>query len=408
MVKHVISIAGVGGAAALSACFGDPPAPSAPDQVTQLFSTQPSQDCSSGTYIGPVAIGSDQGFVSFLAYTPAANCGGGGGGQIQAPQDVFAFDLAQPGAPTKIGSAGMTDAGGHVQIAAKPMGAIHAVWAFGQMSTNLVEIEPSGATVGSSQGGVNVAAGIAVAGTDVFVGVANGQTTSGREVTDPSYPSGGEGGILAQSGAIFKNAASFMTWQPSCSGLDRCIVANATTLAIGEHVGTEDQISAIDTTTGNRTKVFSATTGDTPHGLDIDDHYIAWSTALSCPSGNTNGSCRVSDCGVFVYDLTDPNAKPIPLLSTSKFACIDAKLVNGYVYFSIVDVYKDYQQLYAPGIGRVNIADRTLETLDLGIRFPGAGPRRVFPVGDDLLVVDPFVMARMPASALDGKHDFTP
>jgi hypothetical protein len=405
MVKKLISLITVGGVAALSACFGDAPEPTLPANVTDLFTTQPSQSCSQGTYIGPVAIGSNQGYVSFLPYMPASNCGNNGGGNIQAPQDVFAFEFAQQAAPSKLGSAGMTDAGGHVQIAAN---AIDAVWAYEQMGTNRVIVEPGGAMVGSGQGGVTLAMGIAVAGSDVFVGTASGASTGGREVTDPSYPSGGEGSLNAMNGSIWKNGTSFLAWQPSCGGLDRCIVANTTTLATVEHVDTTDQVSMIDTATAQRTQVFAVTTGGTPHGLDLDDRYIAWSTAVSCPSGNTSGNCRVSNCGVFVYDMTDASAKPIPLLSTSAFACIDAKLANGYVYFSIVDVYSDYQQLYAPGIGRVKIADRRLETLDLGIRTPGAGPRRVFPIGDQLLLVDPFVMARIDASALDGKLDFKP
>src|SRR5262249_18522785 len=141
----------------------------------------------------------------------------------------FAFVFAQPGAPNKLGSAGMTDAGGHVQIA---VNGINAVWAYEHMGTNNVILAPGDGTVGSGQGGVTLAMGIAVAGSDVFVGVASGGTTGGREVNDPSYPNGGEGSLNAMSGSIWKNGSNFTAWQPSCSGLDRCIVANATTLAI--------------------------------------------------------------------------------------------------------------------------------------------------------------------------------
>jgi hypothetical protein len=405
MVKHAISIAIVGGAAALSACFGTAE-PARPDQVTDLFTAIPSESCSMGAYIGPVAFGSDLGYMSLLPYQPASNCGNGGGGPISANQSVFTFDLST-GALGSGAPAGFADSGGHVEIAASGS---DVAWAYNQMGDGYVYVGPAGTRLGSNQG-VDLPLGIAFAGSDVFAGIGNGQTLGGHEVADPSYPSGGEGGFVAMQGSIWKNGTSFMSWSPACTGLDRCIVANATTLAISEVVSgmsEASQISAIAAGDGTRTQVFPVTTGDTPHGLDIDDHYIAWSTTLSCMAGNTSGNCRAEDCAVFVYDLTDPTAAPINLLSTTNFACVDAKLANGYVYFAIVDVYAPYDQLFAPGIGRVKIADRTVETLDLGIRSPGAGPRRVFPVGDQLYLVDPLVMARMPASALDGAQDFTP
>ena len=103
-----------------------------------------------------------------------------------------------------------------------------------------------------------------------------------------------------------------------------------------------------------------------------------------------------------------PMAAPKTLLATTRFGCVDAKLASGYVYFSIVALYSDINSMFGRGLGRVSIADRTIETIDLGIRGPYAGPRRIFPIGDQLFLVAPLVMARIDASVLAGKQDLVP
>jgi hypothetical protein len=87
---------------------------------------------------------------------------------------------------------------------------------------------------------------------------------------------------------------------------------------------------------------------------------------------------------------------------------MDAKLADGYVYFTIIGWSQRTQHFFGKGIARVAIADKTFESLDLGIQGDAAGPRRVYPSGGQLYLVDPLVMARIDASELAGKHDFAP
>jgi len=417
MVKHLVSITLIGAAAAVSACFGDGPMPSAPSGATVLFSAPPSQNCSPGSYIGPISLGPDKGYTSILQYNPVGGdgCNGGGGGPITAAQDVFAFDLAHASV-TQVGSAGASNSGAHVEVAAVGSGVAFAYndTNAGSASTQVI-VDPGHLTYGHNQG-TEVPLGIVALGSDVYLAtMSNANTTGGTDLENPTFPNGGNGGFNNGSGSIWKVGGSqIASWSPQCGGLDRCLVGGGNQLAFVERpsTGGEWQISRLDLGSGAPVPTPVSTTGtggDFPYGLDADDHLIAWSTTQSCVFNMTGGNqhCEVTDCSISVYDTTAMSAAK-NLLSTTRFGCLDAKLSDGYVYFTIVGIYSDNNSMFGRGIGRISIADRTLETLDLGIRGPQAGPRRIFPVGDQLYVVDPFVMARIPKSALDGKHDFTP
>jgi hypothetical protein len=418
MVRKRVSIVIVGGVAAVSACFGDGPVPEAPSQATVLFSSSPSQNCSSGTYLGPVAFGSDRGYVSFLQYQPVGNCGGGGGGPSTAPQAVFGFGLAD-GTLSMLGSAGQTYAGAHVQLAA--LGSGYAA-AYNDPSgpsgpSMMVVVDPGHAGYGLNMG-TDVPLGLAEAGGNLYVATASSSnTTGGRDLEDPMFPNGGDGSVTAGKGTIWKvGGGQVRTWTPGCGGLDRCVVGGGSALVYVEHppTGAEQwQITRLDLGSGSpvvSTVASQMTDADLPFGLDTDGRYIAWSTTQSCAfqSSSPNQRCTISDCTVSVFDTTMPMAAPETLLATTRFGCVDAKLANGYVYFSIVALYADNNSMFGRGIGRVSIADRTVETIDLGIRGPYAGPRRIFPIGDQLFLVDPLVMARIDDSALAGKLDVVP
>ena len=417
MVKHLASIAIVGGFAAVSACFGDGPTPTAPSGATILATASPGQNCNEGTYIGPVAFGSDHGYVSFLPYQPFNNCnggGGGGGGNPQAPQTVYRFSLAG-GSLDKIGSAGVTN-DGHVQLAATDSG---VAYAYNEMQSTNLSFQPGNQSLPSNMG-TEIALGIFAVGSDVYVGALNNyMTNSGANMISPNFPNYSGTAITAQNpGEIWHvGVGAAGTWMPNCGALDRCLVGNSTSYTyVATNPGVDAspwQILQVPLTGTTPTKIAQAgpaSGGLAPLGLDVDDHLVAWSTTDQCniPNGGGSFQCHMNHCNVFVYDTSAAMPAPMTLLSTQQFACIDAKLANGYVYFAIVEVSSENQQLIARGIGRVAIADRTIETLDLGIVAPTAGPRRVYPIGDQLYLVDPFVLARIDASALDGKHDFTP
>ncbi len=411
MVKKLLSIALVGGVAVVSACFGDGPTPTAPSGATILFSTEPGQSCNAGTYIGPVAFGSDHVYVSFLPYQPVGgSCHGGGGGNIQAEQSVFAYPLAG-GTLEKIGSAGETVGGSHVQLVATGSG---VAYAYNDAGTTSLFVEPGHATF-PSMNGMEMPLGMFTLGSDVYVGAVNNvNTTGGLDVTAPTFPNGGVGSISNGSGYVMQvSTGTGAPWTPSCGGLDRCLVANSasfTYVAQPTSGGAWDLVQVRFADMVATKLASSSQNGQAPYGLDTDDHQIAWSTTESCvqPMGGGSFNCSINSCNIFVYDTAAAMPKPTTLLSTQKFACVDAKLANGYVYFAIVALSTENQQMIGRGIGRVAIADRTVETLDLGIETPSTGPRRIFPVGDQLYLVDPFVLARIDASALDGKHDFTP
>lgn len=412
MVKKLLSIGLVGGVAVVSACFGDGPTPAAPSGATILFSTEPGQSCNEGTYIGPLAFGSDHVYVSFLPYQPVGgSChNGGGGGGIQAGQSVFAYPLGG-GTLEKIGSAGETNGGAHVQLAATGSG---VAYAYNEAASTSLYVEPGHVTF-QSMNGTELALGMFAIGSDVYVGaINNANTTGGLDVTAPTFPNGGAGSIANGSGYVMQVGTGTATpWSPECGALDRCLVANSSSFTYLAPPSTGGLWTLLQQPLGGSSATVIATAaqnGLAPLGLDTDDHQVAWSTTESCGQGMGGGSfnCSMVSCNVFVYDTTAAMPKPTTLLSTQHFACVDAKLSNGYVYFAIVALSTENQQMIGRGIGRVAIADRTLETLDLGIETPTAGPRRVFPIGDQLYLVDPFVLARIPASALDGKHDFTP
>ena len=101
------------------------------------------------------------------------------------------------------------------------------------------------------------------------------------------------------------------------------------------------------------------------------------------------------------------------VFQTTKFSCMDAALDGTSIYFAIVSVPVQNdcgscspQDMHGDGIGRVSLVDGTDEELALGVSGVSTGPRRVYLDGPDIFSVDPFVIAKLPKSALDGKHDF--
>ena len=296
------------------------------------------------------------------------------------------------------------------------------VWIYNMPGVQQVFVGPAGTALGGGSGN-EVPLGIATIGGDIYVATASNITSSGAgtDIDDPSDPRSGavsfqgDGGVIRKIGSA--GVQDIAQWNPTCAGIDRCMVAGSDSLYYVQKPanGTAEwRITRLAVETGSdaaASPVVTQVSGpEAPFGLDADQQYVAWSTTQGCVQNITGGAnnCDITECNVGAFDTTDPMAMPNTLLSTTQFACVDAKLSNGYVYFAIVGVYSHSGSMYGRGIGRVKISDGTVETVDLGIRGPSAGPRRIFPLGDQLYLVDPLVMARIPASALDGKHDFTP
>jgi hypothetical protein len=195
-----------------------------------------------------------------------------------------------------------------------------------------------------------------------------------------------------------------------CETATRCFVANPSYLVYFERPMASGnvlwQLTAMQPSMpiATRAVMQQSIGGESPVGLAADPNTIAWTTSLSCD----NSPCSVSECNVYTYDLSSTNSLTNTLLSTHQFGCMDARIADGYVYFAIVAYDSNTEHMHGVGIGRVSIADRTFESLNLGIAGDAAGPRRVIPSGGRLYLVDPLVMARIDAVELSGKHDFTP
>ena len=408
MVKKLFSLSIVAGAGVVSACFGSGPTPSQPSRATVLFTGQPIENCGTGTYIGPVALGSASGYVTLLPFVQqggqSGNCGGGGQVPNQA-EDVLAFD-EDGGSLMMIGSAGYSSQGIHDQILATGSGAVYAYSEMSMMGT-WTYVDPGRIKVGSGMG-IDSPVGIAMSGSDVYVEIVSNQNTTGQaEPDNPEYPCCG-GGTPGVQGSIWKVGATSAMLQvnPVCTTTDRCFAGNSTSLVYFERPNTtsNELWRLTSTATG---MIASSTSGmDMPVGLDADDTTIAFTTSPACTSMGNNNFCNVDDCTVYAYDLATMHLTT--LLSTQSWGCMDAKLAGGYVYFTIIGWSERTQHIFGKGIGRVSLADHTFESLDLGIQGDAAGPRRIFPSGDRLYLVDPLVMARIDAADLAGKHDFTP
>jgi hypothetical protein len=426
MVKKLVSISIVAGAGILGACFGDGPKPSAPAKATILVSGIPVENCNTGSYIGPVAIGSSgSGFVTMLPYNQDGgpnNCGGGGNNVPTTPIEVFAFDRDN-GTQTDVGPAGQAQNGFHDRLTVTPSGVAWAYDDTGMMGTSAV-VNPGHVPVGSGGMGFDAPLGIVSVDSDIWVELAQSSSSSGRvEPDNPEYPCCGP--VNGQpTGSIWHvgpaATSQFVTAvNPMCDTATRCFVADPPEspsdpikLAYFESQnmtgGNSWQVSVLTLATpmmpsgGPHVLPSPSGGGEVPVGLAAFQNTIAWTTSLACE----NTPCSVSDCNVYTYDLTTTNTAPNTLLSTHRFGCMDARIADGYVYFAIVAYDSNTEHMHGIGIGRVSIADHTFESLDLGIQGDAAGPRRVLPSGDRLYLVDPLVMARIEAAELSGKHDF--
>lgn len=413
MVKQLFSLSIIAGAGVVSACFGDGPVPSAPSRATLLFSGVPLMNCN-GTYIGPVAVGADSGYVTMLPYVAnggaTGNCGGGQ--QIpNEPQHVAAFNK-DSGAMMPVGSAGESSQAGHDFLTTTPTGVAYVYSEPSTMNTRAY-VDPGHIQVGTGMG-VDTPFGIAQAGSDLYVELTSNPITTGQsEPDDPEYPCCGGGPQNGTpQGSIWKvGGGSIASVNPVCTTLDTCFVGNSSSVIYFERPNTTGselwRLTALATASLTPTMVASLTTGgEVPVGLDANDTTIAYATSLTCNTMTSNDACNIDECNVFAYDIATQT--PTTLLSTHQWGCMDAKLANGYVYFTIVGWSRRTQHMFGKGIGRVKLADKTFESLDLGIQGDAAGPRRVYPSGDRLYLVDPLVMARIDAAELDGKHDFMP
>ena len=195
--------------------------------------------------------------------------------------------------------------------------------------------------------GIDTPFGIAQSGSDLYVELTSNPITTGQaEPDNPEYPCCGGPQNGTTQGTIWKvGGSSIMQVNPVCSTVDRCFVGNSSSVIYFERPNTTGselwRLTALATASLTPTKVAAQTTGgEVPVGLDANDTTIAYATSLTCSTMSSNDVCNVDECNVFAYDIA--SGMMTTLLSTGKWGCMDAKLADGYVYFTIVGLLQPH------------------------------------------------------------------
>jgi hypothetical protein len=396
-------------AAGVAACFGAGPIPSPPTDATIVFSIAPSMNDSTtctSYYVGDVAIGSDAGYAITVPYKPQ-DCGGGGTLPQGLVQPVFRF--AKTGGATMIGSAGPSVPTSEPRIAVTAAGPAWAYPVMGQ--TNTLQIDPAGTVInfGQATSGPTFSAAALVGLADtLYVAAAPPANVS---PDDPSFPCcGGMQGNNGGTGAIQTSPAGMIHVNPPlvCGETSHCLAVNTDNIYyFDQPTGSTGVTAAVEQTTkaGATTKIgdIGMTSGlTTPVGIAADDATVVWATSVLFTSTSNN---LPRGCVLTKYQA----GATMLLFTTQQFSCSDVALDGTHAYFTIVSIEgndSNNQSMNGAGIGRVELATGTVETLALGIIGPQAGPRRVYADGADLYLVDPNVIGKIAKTALDGQHDF--
>ena len=257
-------------------------------------------------------------------------------------------------------------------------------------------------------------------------------TGSVPDLGSPQFPCCNDGGFSTGSGGVWMVSplsGSNSPPTPTMIGsavtfqeleLKASMVANTSSLYVmttgNPMMGTVATIlaipkSGVPTTPFTTIDTISSSLGNQvlPVGFDANDSYLAWTVATNATSvQSVPGGCWVFSRGVSATATTQ-------LLQTTQFACLDAALDDAYVYFTIVSSEPNdnncdgdcQQPLHGDGIARVPIGGGALESLALGITAYAGGPRRIYLDSDNIYMIDPLAIAKIPKSTLAGSHDFS-
>ncbi len=402
-------------------CFGDGPVPGLPEKATILYTVSPpTSACSVASYIGPAAIGpATDGYVLALPYfRDNRNCDNGGSQPPQNPVNVQKFHTAAPGAealdPPFI-SDGLTP----------PRVSSRGVWAYKEITpTNIIQVAPAVGTLPSNPGDQSPA-GIVADDTSVYVASWSQTPDNKAEVNNPNYPCCGAFSLVAGGGRTIgfgisklPRAGGQSTLLPvsplfACESMSECLVGNTSSLfymAYVEpaHVATVTRFPKTGTSVGEATTIGTVeNTGPgkiVPVGLAADDAHVVWSASVAYEMVAPDDPQPQPLCVITAQDLA--TQATTVLLSTTEFSCMHASIAGGFVYFAIVSIAGARSHMHGDGVGRVSLTDQTFESLALGVGGDGAGPRRVYVVDHTMYLVDPFAVAAVETSTLDGTHDF--
>jgi hypothetical protein len=393
----------------LAACWSEGPTPTLPSGATTVFWVpRPTQnECSTSIYIADVALATDVGYTLTLPYSPN-NCNNNGGMAPQIDVPVYSFNKTT-GEQKMLGLAGRSNNGNQPRVAAYGSA---AAWAYVNTSNSGVAVNGQPALTANIQQTMGFYPPVAMTADATRFYVAGLQTMnfSGKnmDVDDPTYPCcgpiGSEGGITSQVYAVAPTGAS--TTLPLAPKLNHrtlknAMTSNATSLFFVENGATTAYGGTITRANKDGTGAMmlaNASQSGVVAGFGASDALVAWSVSVAYE----DRPYPAPFCSIAGWDLVAN--KQVGLLDSGDYACMDAAVDATHVYFTIVDVPD--VRMEGLGIGRVNVKDGTVETLRTGIAGDGVGARRVYLDGDDIYAVDPFVIAKIPKSALDGKHDF--
>jgi hypothetical protein len=413
--------------ALFSGCWGAGPVPSKPEQATILYQlTPPGQnECGQQKYIGPVAFGPAYGFAGLLPYQPQQGCNNSGSMVGSTEVEVYEFPVEGDGEAQRVGIAGMSDGSYSPRLLARQNIKNDVVW----VSTPGPNMGPSGevdfagttpafAHPFSVSGGFYAPAALAFDASGFFVAAVQVNTGTKWEPNNPNYPCCGP--TQTPSTSLFAHydpdtdAETRLPISPllDCGHSTRCVVETPmgfVYLAFESNTSSANRKIALfppDGTSEMDERPLSQLTlaGVIPVGFHASENNVFWSMSRSYDQGGTQATPR---CEIDQYDLVTPREVG-PIFTTDRFDCAGISTDDESVYFTIVEVTFDNggQQMRGLGIGRVHLGTGEVETIRIGVFGSSTGPRRVLIDTPNVIVVDPFTIARIPMSALDGQHDF--
>ena len=411
--------------ACLGGCLGGASSISGPTAATVIYALPDHSSCDNNNgmqppdaYLGGVAIGSS---FAFIGVSAAQNTCNGGMSSVDAliqvglaggdPGTPFGFAGAQNNQEIHVGSIGDDPIFTYAPASA---GALVAQVGSG-----------SAFAIASPQGGNGtVYPADAIDGGDAGVWVASFSGFQGMEdpFDDPGFPdgqflfgpTGQQGGslvLVAPDGTVPLSAGlgSGQSW--ACSSMPDCLAldgGSAVLAIVDDNTGGGTSIPelVVFSTGGSLTEQVVEplpvmVPGGGPMGLASSGTHAVWVEAQEPIHGG-------AACEVWARDLVGNT--DTELLDTTAFSCAGASADGSAAYFTITHYNNKVNNGVVDGIGlgRVSFDDHTVETLATGILGNDAGARRVYVVGDTMYAVDPHVLASIPTSALDGKHDFGP
>jgi hypothetical protein len=402
----------IAASALLAGCFGTGPEPTTASEAQILLALDigpltASGQCNPVPFIGNVAVIGDQGYVATHAYLPACQ-DGMGNSQATIPSDVLQFSIA--GGPVqRVASAGSVMIGGgpKPRVGGSPL--LSPVWTEQNPNGGGIAVQARDAgDLAVTFGTTNAAVGIVGDDSALYIGAWN-VPGGPYNMNDPRYPCCGGGNQVPGNADLVKvSPPSAVTPLPapglSCKQVKDCLVASSDTLFyVKDDAGAA--VSALPKAGGSDEVV--ARLDLVPTGLAADAAHVAWSASLDF-TAFFGSDALGAPCTIQATATTRPYA-PRTLLHSEEFACLDVALAGDFVYFTIGKLVRRDQNsdpvVVNLGIGRVDITTLAVETLALGIDGPEVGPRWLFVVGDQVVLVSPFVVAKLPTSVLDGAHD---